>query len=426
MNKKWLACSISSSVVGASMGWMFTLAFVATRFLMEVKESTGFFTSTSSSSCLPMTVLSMPSFHQFPHLHGIRFQNKQQTPRNNLENLVSPSFSHSCFEHALKRTRRKLPAGGATPPAALLLEDSYYYRKSSGTTFSSATSLENTRSRKKRSNLILETSTLSYLDELSTTRRPLDNYVSLIERMKQSALLMVTLDDLLKRHFKILMSTLQKHWWCIPMILLMAYPVYSLLVVSEFPKMPSWWAIKDVTHLQQMPVICSGFLGSNLSYFLSGSYLLGKTMPFDLVCNLTTSSKHVHKPARREIARCHPMLGIMVIASGFISLIYHAFQSLGHLGVAETLCFVDHGVAFSSFCYFVKACGLPSIRTLAIGIPSMALLLFPGDSYPVIHSLWHATSASATVSWAIDGSKRRKQFISSTIQKQRKKFRSRQ
>jgi len=114
-----------------------------------------------------------------------------------------------------------------------------------------------------------------------------------------------------------------------------------------------------------------------------------------------------------------PILGGLVLASGFVSLLYHSFQSLGNVGIAESLCFVDHGVAMTSFCYFLTRCGIPSLKTLAIGIPSMALLLFPGDSYPVIHSLWHMASAGTTISWAFDGVEKRRKFISDTMQERK-------
>jgi uncharacterized membrane protein (DUF485 family) len=405
MNKRSFVFSKPGGVV--TMSWMFALVIFATRFLMEVKESTSF------RYYLPMTLSIPSSSNKLRRFNRISLQIKQQKPRRKYDYL-SPTSS------SVLKTRKKIAPGRVA--------DDFYYRggSSSSVTTSSVSALKDIQSRdKKRSNLVLDTSTLAnVVDELLITRPcSFENDSSTILQRIVKKFAVVELDDSLrKKSFKAFMDTFEKFWWCIPMIILIAYPVYSLLVASEFPKMPSWWAIKDVTHLQQMPFLCSGFLGSNVSYFISGFYMLGK-MPIAAFGNLASSSKQLYKTrvdfSARQIARYYPTLGIMMIASGLISLVYHAFQSLGHLGVAETLCFVDHGIAFSSFCYFVKTCGLPSIRTLAIGIPSMALLLFPGDSYPLIHSLWHATSASATVSWALDGLQRRKQFISSTIQKRK-------
>mmetsp|Transcript_11698 Transcript_11698/g.21883 ORF Transcript_11698/g.21883 Transcript_11698/m.21883 type:complete len:409 (+) Transcript_11698:170-1396(+) len=395
----------SKAMIGSSMTstrWIVAMVIVTTRFLLEVQESTGF-----TYNYLPMTTLSIPLTSSSPPsnqnvaFHGISVHLTQQTSNRKYKNL-SPSF----------------PSSYSTS----FLEDIHGRRR--------------WRKKSSKNRLVLETSTLGNLDDLSTNRRTFENNVFSFQRIKEAVLVPVLFDNsgsaLVKSNFKRLLFALEKCWWCIPMMILMAYPLYSLLVISRFPKMPSWWAIKDVTHLQQMPVLCSGFLGSNLSYFISGSYLLGKRMTIaPHVSNLPALSRQNTKeqvvmknnPAR-DIARYYPTLGIMVIASGFISFVYHAFQSLGHLGVAETLCFIDHGVAFSSFCCFLKTCGFPSIRTLGIGIPSMALLLFPGDSYPLIHSIWHATSASATVSWALDGLQRRKEFISSTIQQKRRESQS--
>jgi len=186
------------------------------------------------------------------------------------------------------------------------------------------------------------------------------------------------------------------------MILISIIPLHSLILVGEFAKMPEWWALKDLSHLRNMPLLCSGFLISNIFYFLSGFYLLD-ILPTNLKKKGVSQSFHTAR---------HPMLGGLILTSGFVSLIYHTFQTLGSIEIAESLCFVDHGVAFSSFCYFLNRCGLPSFKTLAIGIPSLGLLAFPGDSYPVVHSLWHMTSAGATISWAFDGVAKRRKFIS--------------
>ena len=213
--------------------------------------------------------------------------------------------------------------------------------------------------------------------------------------------LFVRLQSIMRSSFKGAAVAIRQSWWCFPMIAVSALPIYSLLFLQEFARMPSFWEFKDMSHLKTMPVLVSGFLASNIFYILSGLYLM------DCIPNRSKKSSHTART---------PLLGAMVFASGVVSLLYHAFQSLGGLNVAESLCFIDHGVAFSSACYFLAKCGMPSIKTLSIGVPSLLLLLFPGDSYPVIHSIWHAMSAGTTISWAFDGVDRRQRFISKTLQ----------
>ena len=233
--------------------------------------------------------------------------------------------------------------------------------------------------------------------------------------------------------------TIIQLWWCLPMILISIIPLHSLVIAGEFAKMPLWWSFDSMAHLRNSPLLCSGFLGSNIFYFLSGLYLLNiirVPMPMALPLQNIKNSLYKSTIDQKEESQLqlqlqlqlqsqafhtakHPILGGLVLASGFISLLYHTFQSLGNVGIAESLCFIDHGVAMTSFCYFVTRCGMPSLKTLGIGIPSLALLLFPGDSYPVIHSLWHVASAGTTISWAFDGVERRRKFISDTLQERK-------
>lgn len=230
-------------------------------------------------------------------------------------------------------------------------------------------------------------------------------------------------------------STILQLWWSLPMIIISIIPIHSLVLAGEFAKMPQWWSFDSMAHLRNSPLLCSGFLGSNIFYFLSGLYLLNiirvpmpMALPLQKVKNSLykanidqkiESQLQLQLQSQAFHTAKHPILGGLVLASGFISLLYHTFQSLGNVGIAESLCFIDHGVAMTSFCYFVTRCGIPSLKTLSIGIPSMALLLFPGDSYPVIHSLWHAASAGTAISWAFDGVERRRRFISVTLQERK-------
>lgn len=233
--------------------------------------------------------------------------------------------------------------------------------------------------------------------------------------------------------------TIKQLWWCFPMIIISIIPLHSLVLAGEFAKMPQWWSFEGMAHLRNSPLLCSGFLGSNIFYFFSGLYLLNiirvpmpMALPLQKVMNsiyksnldqTNESQLQSQSQSQSQSQAFHtakdPILGGLVLASGFISLLYHTFQSLGNVGIAESLCFVDHGVAMTSFCYFVTRCGMPSLKTLSIGIPSLALLLFPGDSYPVIHSLWHVASAGTTISWAFDGVEKRRKFISDTLQERK-------
>jgi len=233
-----------------------------------------------------------------------------------------------------------------------------------------------------------------------------------------------SLRSLLKASFLGAGLAIRQSWWCFPMVLL-GVPIYSIMISGQYATMPSWWALHDVAFLREMPVSCIGFLGSNIFYFLSGLFLLNR-IPIPLKLTLTSSSSINNENAANALKKNgtfhtarYPMLGGLILASGAISLIYHAVQALGHPVVAESLCFVDHGLAFSSGAYFLHKCGIPSIKTLAIGLPSLALLAFPGDSYPVIHSLWHLTSACAAICWAFDGVDKRKKYISSMLQEKK-------
>lgn len=223
--------------------------------------------------------------------------------------------------------------------------------------------------------------------------------------------------------FHRLFSVIQQSWWCVPMAGLISVPLYSAIVHGSYATMPTWWALQNVGYLRNMPALCLTFLGSNIFYFLSGLLLLNRiSIPIGGGENSNSNddilNEHqtiVKKGAFFHTSRHFPLLGWSVLTSGAISVVYHAFQALGNVGLAESLCFVDHGMALSSGFYFFHKCGLPSLKTLAIGVPSLGLLACPGDMYPVLHSLWHVASAGTTVSWALDGVEKRKRYIASNL-----------
>ena len=231
----------------------------------------------------------------------------------------------------------------------------------------------------------------------------------------------------------------RQSWWCFPMILFLI-PLISLMNGSS-AQMPSWWAMSNLKHLHESKTgiaLIIGFLSSNIFYFMSGLYLLN-ALPFmrrrnngNGICNVNGNGNNKTSVNENRSSNqigtinqngIHPMLGWIVLSSGAMSLIYHTFQAVGPLNIAESLCFIDHGLALSSGLFFLDKCGLPSLKTWIIGTVSLAFLATSGDVYPIVHSLWHLGSASATISWASDGVERRRRFILKTIKEQRELIR---
>ena len=148
---------------------------------------------------------------------------------------------------------------------------------------------------------------------------------------------------------------IRQSWWCLPMALAL-FPVYCLLI-GTYAQMPSCWALKTFDHIREL---------------------------------------YQKKQSTRSDSR-----------------------KISFAIIAEILCFVDHGCALTSIFCFCKMCGLPSRTTMLFAIPSLVFLLFPGDKYLLIHSLWHFTSASTSVSWARDGVQKRKRFIAESLNSKR-------
>lgn len=199
---------------------------------------------------------------------------------------------------------------------------------------------------------------------------------------------------------------IRQFWWCVPMALI-TYPLICAFNGS-YAQMPSWWAMSNLNHLHSNKIghlICTGFLFSNIFYFLSGLHLLN-------VIPLQRKGGHTKN--------YYPILGWLVLCSGVISFVYHTFQTVGLLIAAESLCFVDHGLAISAACCFFEKCGWPSVRTLIVGVFSLGLLTVGADGiYPIIHSCWHMGSATASVLWASDGENRRKRHIMESLKQRR-------
>ena len=246
---------------------------------------------------------------------------------------------------------------------------------------------------------------------------------------------------------------IQQSWWSLPMIILILFPILTFIKNGSLcAQMPSWWSMSRLHYLHTSCIghwICFGFLTSNVFYFLSAFCLLNGIIPFtssSSISSVTSTFSLSHKRSKDNIVIIeqynayktntykkktannmrYPLLGWLVLCSGSISLLYHSFQAWGAINIAESLCYIDHGLAISSGCCFLDKCGMPSSKTLLIGIISLCMLTIGGDTgsfeytYPIIHSFWHLGSASATISWAFDGSKRRKRFIMDTLQERRK------
>ena len=177
---------------------------------------------------------------------------------------------------------------------------------------------------------------------------------------------------------------IQEWWWCFPMILALV-PPYCALVLKTAAAMPDWWALVKLDHIARSPsaaMVIGVFLGSNISYFISGTYLY-------LRYNRTSGNGD-------------PLLGASVLTAGAVSTVFHSVQALGPHTLAECLCFIDHAVAISSILYFWNKCGRPSRTTVLLSIAGFVTLALSGPGYAWLHSAWHVLSAATAVVWARD------------------------
>ena len=193
------------------------------------------------------------------------------------------------------------------------------------------------------------------------------------------------------------MKFLRQTWWLCPMLLALV-PCYSALCLGKCAQMPEWWQVVKMDTIRQSndaALIIGGFLVSNIAYFASGVFLLTR-FPVRSV-KKRKSRFPLLKPTSFS------MLGIWILLAGTVSTIFHSVQALGSHAISESLCYVDHAVAISAAFYFLKRCGFPSRRVLAIGIASLATLVYCHPAYAAIHSLWHFLSAATATQWALEG-----------------------
>jgi hypothetical protein len=184
-------------------------------------------------------------------------------------------------------------------------------------------------------------------------------------------------------------STLKDIWWITPMTLAII-PLHSVLILQTCAQMPSWWKCVPLAHLQEAAnggLVVAGFLLSNIAYFLSGFTLMQR---FPFRPNLM--------PTR------YTMLGVWIALAGLVSTVFHSVQALGSHHVAESLCYVDHGVALSAGCYYLNTLGFPSKRVWTLGIIGLILLgITHVGLYSYTHSVWHLFSAAAATLWGLEG-----------------------
>jgi hypothetical protein len=218
---------------------------------------------------------------------------------------------------------------------------------------------------------------------------------------------------------------LQKSWWMLPMILALV-PPYLLLAKGVLARMPDWWQVVRMERLvsagtSSALAVVGFFLFSNAAFFLAGGYLLYQFPPTAQVKQNDDLSAQEGFSSQRTSQRSFPtptrytMLSAWMLASGLISTIFHSVQAFGSYPIAESLCYIDHGVAFSSFFYFFEVCGRPSWQVVGLGALAGMCLCLTSPGYVWFHSAWHIFIAMAAGLWAKQGCKEHMRSSSSIL-----------
>jgi hypothetical protein len=198
-------------------------------------------------------------------------------------------------------------------------------------------------------------------------------------------------------------------WWASPMFACLI-PVYHALVLQQGASMPHWWRVFPMENLWASPdaiAIVGFFLLSNLAYFLASAYLIAMFPPVSSASTTTTSVASAESQAKMGRLSTmlslrptkHTGLGLWVAAAGAISTLFHSFQALGDYGIAEGLCYIDHGVALTAIFYFWRVLGRPSPATCVVSLAGLVTLVLTHPGYAYLHSTWHLLSASAAILW---------------------------
>jgi hypothetical protein len=209
-------------------------------------------------------------------------------------------------------------------------------------------------------------------------------------------------------------STIKSYSWALPLSLCLVPPICEF-VLERSATTPSWWKMVNMEYIAQSSnaaVVIFLFLFSNIAYFWSGAYLLQKfpveklSTPQQQEQSQSSSLLKAVRPRLPALATSRfSWLGVWMLLAGVVSTVFHSVQALGSSQVAESLCYVDHGIAISAGAYFMHVCGLPSQRRTwvlgVIGLAALALPLQPG--YAWLHSAWHLLSSAAAVMWAVQG-----------------------
>jgi hypothetical protein len=213
----------------------------------------------------------------------------------------------------------------------------------------------------------------------------------------------------------------RNYWWLIPSFAALV-PLFTTFVLGiGDAAMPHWWPVTPMDHIVKSPdaaLVIGFFLGSNIAYFLSGSFLLCQ-FPFDRVDNTAlplasiSNSKNLEGVAllrkikhrllaTRMVPTRQSWLGLFLLWAGLISTIFHTEQALGSYAISNSLCYLDHAVAGTACFYYFHTCGRPSPRVWALGIAGLIALGVPLPGYAWLHSSWHFLSAAAATLWALE------------------------
>jgi hypothetical protein len=239
--------------------------------------------------------------------------------------------------------------------------------------------------------------------------------------------------------YDILQLLVLRYWWTFPAILLCGVvPCHTLLVSKSLPMTPSFWKLVNMDFVHSMAhavTTIALFLASNASYFGAALYLWSKsalvaqhswwaaapllrpnripkqTSPLVSPTNQIPTNLTATLDATTTV-RLPTALGGWTMAAGCMSTIFHTVQAYGDFGLAEALCYWDHGVAGTAILYFWYACGRPSVRTWACITAGLTALAFPITAvhpplYPALHASWHVLSAVAALVWAHDAAPER-------------------